>query len=82
MEFLPFARRPSQWAEWPLGRWDSALWTGGLLLLIWLAVGRDLRGRRLATWLAVPALAGLALVFLAGPATSSRRSRTRAPRCW
>ncbi len=63
-----FVRRLGHWAERQLLRWDSTLWTGGLLLLtVWLAAGIDLRGRRLATWLAVPALIGLALVFLVGP---------------
>ncbi len=38
-----------------------------LLLVIWLVAAYGLRGRRLARWLAVPALLAVALVCLAGP---------------
>ncbi len=62
------ARRLERWADAQWQTWGQALLLLGLLLLaIWLVAAYGLHGRRLARWLAVPALLTVALVCLVGP---------------
>ncbi len=62
------ARRLERWADAQWQTWGPALlMLGFLLLATWLVAAHGLHGRRLARWLAVPALLAVALVCLAGP---------------
>ncbi len=67
-QFRQAARRLERWADAQWQAWDQALLVLGFLLLAaWLLAARGFRGRRLARWLAVPALLAVALVCLVGP---------------